>query len=116
MSEKNCLFCRILAGEVPSTKVYEDDRTYAFTDINPQAPTHFLIVPKEHIESLNDVTKGDEPLLGHMLRLAPKLANQVGIAESGFRTVINTGEESGQSVSHLHLHVLGGRSMAWPPG
>jgi histidine triad (HIT) family protein len=116
MSETNCLFCRIIAGEVPSTKVHEDDLTYAFTDVNPQAPTHVLIISKEHIESLNEIGKSDEGLLGRLLRLAPKIANQLGIAESGFRTVINTGENGGQSVSHLHAHILGGRPMAWPPG
>lgn len=116
MSEKNCLFCRIIAGEIPSTKVHEDDQTYAFTDIDPQAPTHVLIIPKEHIESLNEIGKGDEALLGRLLRLAPKIANQLGIAESGFRAVINTGENGGKSVDHLHVHVLGGRPMAWPPG
>ncbi len=116
MSENDCLFCRILAGEVPSTKVYEDPTTYAFSDINPQAPTHVLIIPKEHIDSLNDASQSDESLLGHLIRLAPKIANQMGIAESGYRTVINTGEAAGQSVGHLHVHLLGGRSLAWPPG
>ena len=116
MSESNCTFCRIVAGEIPSNKVYEDDQAYAFRDGNPQAPTHVLIVPKEHIESLNDIAQGDEALLGHLLRLAPKIANQHGIAENGYRTVINTGENSGQSVWHLHIHLLGGRSMTWPPG
>jgi histidine triad (HIT) family protein len=116
MSEPDCIFCRIVAGEIPTTKVYEDDQSYAFRDENPQAPNHVLIVPKEHIESLNDIAQGDETLLGHLLRLAPKIANQLGIAERGFRTVINTGEESGQSVWHLHLHVLGGRKLNWPPG
>jgi histidine triad (HIT) family protein len=116
MLESNCTFCRIVAGEIPSTKVYEDDQAYAFRDLNPQAPTHVLIVPKEHIESLNDIAQGDEALLGHLLRLAPKIANQFGLAENGFRAVINTGENAGQSVWHLHVHLLGGRIMAWPPG
>jgi histidine triad (HIT) family protein len=116
MSEKDCIFCQIIAGEIPSTKVYEDDRAYAFRDVKPHAPTHILIVPKEHIESLNDIAQGDEALLGHLLRLAPKIANQLGIAESGFRTVVNTGENSGQAVWHLHIHVMGGRPMTWPPG
>ncbi|MBL8167231.1 MAG: histidine triad nucleotide-binding protein [Acidobacteria bacterium] len=116
MSEDNCIFCRILAGEIPSTKVYEDRLVYAFRDANPQAPTHVLLVPKEHIESLNDAAQGDEALLGHMLRLAPKIANQEGLADSGFRTVINTGGDAGQTVWHLHVHVLGGRPMTWPPG
>jgi histidine triad (HIT) family protein len=116
MSEPNCIFCRIIASEIESTKVYEDELTYAFRDVNPQAPSHILLLPKEHIESLNDIGRNDEGLLGHLLRLAPKIANQEGIAESGFRTVINTGENSGQSVWHLHIHVMGGRPMAWPPG
>jgi histidine triad (HIT) family protein len=116
MSEDNCLFCRILAGEAPSTKVYEDSTAYAFRDVNPQAPTHVLIIPKEHIESLNDAGQGDEAILGHLMRLAPKIANQEGIAESGYRAVINTGEASGQSVLHIHVHLMGGRPMAWPPG
>jgi histidine triad (HIT) family protein len=116
MSETDCIFCRIIAGEIESTKVYEDDLAYAFRDGNAQAPNHILLIPKEHIESLNDIGRGDEALLGHLLRLAPKIANQEGIAESGFRTVINTGENSGQSVWHLHIHVMGGRPMTWPPG
>lgn len=116
MPENDCLFCSILSGEIPADKVYEDDLAYAFRDINPQAPTHILIVPREHIESLNDAAPGDETLLGHLLRLASKIANQQGIAENGFRAVVNTGAESGQSVWHLHLHLLGGRPMNWPPG
>jgi histidine triad (HIT) family protein len=116
MSEPDCTFCRIISGEISSTKVYEDDKAYAFRDVNAQAPTHVLIVPKEHIESLNDIAQGDEALLGYLLRLAPKIANQHGIAESGFRVVINTGENGGQSVWHLHVHVMGGRPMTWPPG
>jgi histidine triad (HIT) family protein len=116
MSENDCMFCRIIAGEIPSTKVYEDATAYAFRDINPQAPTHVLIISKEHIESLNDASQSDEMLLGHLVRLAPKIANHEGIAENGYRTVINTGAESGQTVFHLHIHLLGGRPMAWPPG
>jgi histidine triad (HIT) family protein len=116
MSEENCIFCRILAGEIPSTKVYEDATAYAFRDNNPQAPQHVLIVPKEHLESLNDASQSDEALLGHLLRLAPKIANQEGIAENGYRTVINTGADSGQTVFHLHVHLMGGRPMTWPPG
>ena len=116
MLETTCVFCRILSGEIPSTKVYEDSMAYAFQDIDPQAPQHVLIIPKEHLDSLNDVAQGDEPLLGHLLRLAPKIANQLGFAEAGFRTVLNTGSDGGQSVDHLHLHLLGGRSLSWPPG
>jgi histidine triad (HIT) family protein len=104
MQETSCLFCKIVAGSVPAGKVYEDDQAVAFNDINPQAPTHVLVIPREHIESLNDAAAGDEKLLGHLLRLASKVANQLGIAESG------------QTVWHLHVHILGGRPMSWPPG
>ena len=116
MTEVDCIFCKIAAGEMAADKVFEDDQAVAIRDLKPQAPTHILIVPKEHLESLNDVSQSDEALLGHLMRLASKIANQVGIAENGFRAVINTGEEAGQSVEHLHVHLLGGRSMAWPPG
>ena len=114
--EDSCLFCKIVAGQVPASFVHEDDRAVAFEDINPQAPQHVLIVPREHIESLNDVSKGDEPLIGHLLRVASQIADQRGIGDSGFRTVVNTGPDAGQSVEHVHVHLLGGRSMAWPPG
>ncbi len=116
MSEENCIFCKIAAGMIPAHKVYEDDLAVAFHDITPQAPTHVLIIPREHLESLNDAGKSDQALLGHLLWLAPKIANQLGIAENGFRTCINTGGDGGQSVLHLHVHVLGGRPMTWPPG
>jgi histidine triad (HIT) family protein len=116
MSEENCIFCKIVAGQIPAYKIYEDDLALAFHDITPQAPVHVLIIPREHLESLNDAGKGDEAMLGHLLRLAPKIANQLGIAENGFRTCINTGADSGQSVFHLHVHVLGGRHLSWPPG
>ena len=115
MSEE-CLFCKLVNGEIPSNKVHEDDKALAFHDISPQAPVHVLIVPKEHLDSLNDAGKGDESLLGYLLRLAPRIANQLGIAEGGFRTCINTGSDAGQSVEHLHLHIMGGRPMTWPPG
>ncbi|NDD64029.1 MAG: histidine triad nucleotide-binding protein [Acidobacteria bacterium] len=116
MPKVTCLFCRILSGEVASTKVHEDDLAYAFIDIDPKAPSHVLIIPKDHIDSLNDISKRDEPMLGHLLRLAPRIANQLGFAEAGFRTVINTGTDGGQSVDHLHIHLLGGRALTWPPG
>ena len=116
MSEENCIFCKIAGGEISATKVYEDDQVIAFHDITPQAPTHVLIIPKEHMESLNDAGRSDVPLLGHLVWLAPKIANQLGIAENGFRVVVNTGADGGQSVFHLHVHVMGGRPMAWPPG
>ena len=116
MADTDCIFCKIVSGDIPSTKVYEDDHVYAFEDTKPQAPKHVLVIPRDHIDSLNDAAAGDEPLLGHLLRIAAKVANQLSIAESGYRIVVNTGPESGQSVDHLHLHVLGARVLAWPPG
>ena len=116
MSEENCIFCKISSGEIPSNKVYEDEEAIAFHDLTPQAPIHVLVIPREHLDSLNDTGKSDESLLGHLLHLVPKIANQLGVAENGFRTVINTGVDGGQSVSHLHLHLLGGRILQWPPG
>ena len=116
MAENDCLFCQIVVGTVASQRIYEDEVAVAFVDSNPQAPKHVLIVPREHMDSLNDAAKGDEKLLGHLIRLASKIANQLEIAESGFRTVINTGLDGGQSVAHLHVHLLGGRSLSWPPG
>ena len=112
----DCLFCRIIAGEIPADVVHTDDRSLAFRDINPQAPTHILVIPREHIESLDEATQRDEALLGHLLRVAARVANQEGLSESGYRTVVNTGAGAGQSVFHLHLHLRGGRQMNWPPG
>jgi histidine triad (HIT) family protein len=116
MSDNNCLFCRIIAGEIPATKVYEDDQSFAFRDINPQAPMHVLLIPKKHIASLNEVTQEERTVLGHLMWVAPQIAKQEGLSESGFRIVTNTGTDAGQTVWHIHLHVLGGRPMAWPPG
>lgn len=116
MTEADCIFCKIATGEIPTEKVYEDDQALAFRDLHPQAPTHILIIPKEHLESLNDASQSDEKLLGHLMRLAPKIANQLDIAESGYRVVANTGADGGQSVFHLHVHLLGGRPLTWPPG
>jgi histidine triad (HIT) family protein len=112
----DCLFCRIVAGEVPADIVFQDERSIAFRDINAQAPVHVLVVPREHLESLDDAAQKDEALLGHLLRVAARVANEQGLSESGYRTVVNTGAGAGQSVFHLHLHVLGGRSLNWPPG
>ena len=112
----DCLFCRILAGEVPADVVYQDNRALAFRDTNPQAPVHLLVIPYDHIESLDEASQRDEALLGHLLRVAARVANEQGLSESGYRTVINTGAGAGQSVFHLHLHVIGGRSLNWPPG
>lgn len=116
MTEDNCLFCRIVAGDVPSTFIHQDERCVVIRDINPQAPTHVLVIPREHIESLNDVSQRDETLLGHLQRVAARIANEEGHADTGYRTVVNTGAGAGQSVFHLHVHVLGGRPMNWPPG
>jgi histidine triad (HIT) family protein len=115
MSEENCLFCKVIDGEIPGDFVHQDERCVVIRDINPQAPTHVLVIPRDHIESLDDASQKEEGLLGHLLRVAARMANDSGHAE-GYRTVINTGAESGQSVFHLHVHVLGGRPMKWPPG
>jgi histidine triad (HIT) family protein len=116
MPDSNCIFCRIIAGEIPSNKVYEDDLAFAFRDINPQAPVHVLIIPKKHIASLSEAADDDQTLLGHLTLIAAKLAGELGVAGTGYRTVINTGAGAGQSVWHIHLHLLGGRALVWPPG
>jgi histidine triad (HIT) family protein len=111
-----CLFCKIINREIPGAIVYEDDRVLAFNDINPQAPTHVLIVPKRHIDSLNNLGVEDDQLVGELVRRAAAIAKERGISAGGFRTVFNTNREAGQTVFHVHLHLLGGRTMAWPPG
>ena len=111
-----CLFCKIVRREIPASIVFEDDDLVAFNDINPQAPTHVLIIPKRHIASLNDLQPGDDALIGQMSRRAAALARERGLADSGFRTVFNTNRDAGQTVFHIHLHLLGGRGLAWPPG
>jgi histidine triad (HIT) family protein len=111
-----CLFCRIIAGEIPSSKVYEDDEVFAFNDINPQAPLHVLIVPKRHIATTNDLGPGDESLVGTLVRRAAAIAAEKGYAERGYRTVFNCNVEAGQTVFHVHLHLLAGRGLGWPPG
>ncbi len=110
-----CLFCKILAGEIPSKKVFEDDLAYAFRDINPQAPTHILVVPRKHIASLAETEAADRDLIGYLHLVAARIADSEGLSK-GYRTVINTGPDGGQTVDHLHVHLLGGRSMVWPPG
>ena len=115
MPETNCLFCRIVAGEIPATKVYEDESCISFRDINPQASTHVLVIPRKHIASIKEITAEDEALLGHLLIVCGQVAEQENL-NGGFRTVINTGPDAGQTVFHIHAHVLGGRPMAWPPG
>ena len=116
MPEDNCLFCRLINGEVAADVLYQDARAVAIRDINPQAPVHALVIPKEHVESLDDIGQRDEALMGHLMRVASRVANDHGLAESGYRTVVNTGAGAGQSVFHLHVHVLGGRDLTWPPG
>ena len=111
-----CLFCRIVAGEIPATIVYQDDRVVAFKDINPQAPGHVLVIPRRHIPSLNDLTAEDDALVGEMIRRGAALAGDMGFTERGYRTVFNTNADAGQTVFHIHLHVLGGRRLTWPPG
>ena len=112
----DCLFCKIIKGEIPSAKVYEDDKVYAFRDIEPQAPVHILIIPKAHIASANELTEENASIVGHIFAVAAKIAKEEGIAEGGYRIVNNCGEDGGQTVKHLHFHMLGGRSLAWPPG
>lgn len=107
----DCIFCKIIKGDIPSTNVYKDERVTAFRDINPVAPTHILIVPNKHIESVNVMIADDEPLIGKLFTVAKGLAEKEGIAEAGYRLVVNTGAESGQTVFHIHLHLLGGRRM-----
>jgi len=112
----NCLFCKIVAGEISSKKAYEDDTVLAFFDVAPQAPTHVLIIPKKHIGAVTELKENDRELWFHMAEVANKLAKELNLDERGFRLVTNIGTEGGQSVMHLHLHLLGGRSMQWPPG
>jgi histidine triad (HIT) family protein len=111
-----CLFCRIMNREIPATIVYEDDKVVAFNDINPQAPAHVLVVPRRHIETLNDLGPDDDQIVGELVRRAAAIAKQRGIAAGGYRTVFNTNREAGQTVFHIHLHLIGGRTMHWPPG
>jgi histidine triad (HIT) family protein len=110
------IFGKIIRKEIPANIVYEDDLCLAFTDISPQAPTHILVIPKQPIPKLSDVTVADKELLGHLLLTVKKVADNAGLAETGYRVVINTGNDGGQTVFHLHMHILGGRSMQWPPG
>ncbi len=112
----DCLFCKIVAGEIPVEFVYESDTVVAFRDINPQAPTHVLVIPRKHIATINDIAPEDEAVIGHMYTAAKEIAMAEGIAEDGYRAVMNCNEGAGQSVFHIHLHVLGGRPMTWPPG
>jgi histidine triad (HIT) family protein len=112
----DCLFCKIVAHEIPASIVYEDERLVAFNDINPQAPTHVLLVPKAHIATLNDLSAADDQIVGELVRRAAAIAKERGVSAGGFRTLFNTNREAGQTVFHIHLHLLGGRSFHWPPG
>ena len=112
----DCLFCKISTGKIPAKIVYEDSDAVAFEDINPQAPLHILIVPRKHIATALDITEEDTGLIGHLFRIAGQIAKEKGIAERGFRLLMNTNAEAGQAVYHIHLHLLGGRQMHWPPG
>ena len=112
----DCLFCKIVAGDIPSSKVYEDDSCYAFNDITPQAPTHILIVPRKHIDSLDTVTDDDKEMIGHLLLTAASIARDKGFAENGYRVVVNTNSDGGQTVFHMHVHLLAGRPFVFPPG
>jgi histidine triad (HIT) family protein len=111
-----CLFCKIASGEIPAKKVYDDQDLLAFEDINPQAPVHVLVIPKRHIATLSDLAPGDDQLMGAMVRCAAAIARQRGVDAAGYRTVFNCNSDAGQTVFHIHLHLLGGRRMAWPPG
>ena len=112
----DCLFCKIVKGEVPSKKVHEDERILAFEDIQPQAPTHTLIIPKKHIATLNEIEEADRDLLGDIVLVARKIAREKGLSEEGYRLVVNCLESAGQAVFHIHFHLLGGRTFHWPPG
>lgn len=112
----SCVFCRIINKEIPSNIVFEDDEVLAFHDINPQAPYHILVVPKKHVPTLLDLTEEDRDLIGHIYLIIKKIAQDLGFAERGYRVVVNCKEEAGQTVFHLHFHVLAGRTMGWPPG
>jgi histidine triad (HIT) family protein len=112
----DCLFCKIVAGEIPATIVYQDDRVVAFRDINPQAPLHVLVVPRRHVATLNDLTPDDDGLVGELVRRGAAIAQSHGHAAHGYRTVFNCNAAAGQTVFHIHLHVLGGRVFSWPPG
>jgi len=116
MTVDDCLFCKILSGDIPAELVYESDTAVAFRDINPQAPTHVLVIPRKHIATINDLDQEDETIVGSLYTAAREIAAREGIAEDGYRAVMNCNEGAGQSVFHIHLHVIGGRQLGWPPG
>lgn len=113
---EDCIFCKIIKGEIPSDKVYEDDMVISFKDISPCAPAHVLIVPKKHINNLNEITEEDSNIVAHIYIVAKEIAKKLGIDKTGYRVVTNCGEDGGQTVQHIHFHLLGGRSLQWPPG
>lgn len=113
---EDCLFCKIIAGEIPSTKVYEDESVYAFLDIEPQAPVHIILIPKQHIASANELNDKNAAVVGHIFAVAANIAKEQGFAENGWRIVNNCGKDGGQTVGHLHFHLLAGRNLGWPPG
>ena len=116
MTDPNCLFCKIIAGDIPADVVFESDDVVAFRDINPQAPTHVVIIPKRHISTINDLAESDTDVLGRLYLAAKEIAAKEGISEPGYRTVMNCNAAAGQTVFHIHLHLLGGRDLSWPPG
>lgn len=113
---EDCIFCKIIKGEIPSAKVYEDDKILCFKDINPEAPVHVLIIPKKHIRSLNDLEESDKDIISYVFMKGKELAKTLGIDEKGYRIVMNCGDDAGQTVKHMHFHLLGGRVFGWPPG
>ncbi len=112
----DCIFCKIANGEIPSDIIYEDDEVIAFNDVNPQSPVHFLVIPKKHIPSANDLNKGNVSIVSHIFLVINKLVKEKGLGEKGYRIINNCGEYGGQTVNHIHFHVLGGRQFQWPPG
>lgn len=114
--QTECIFCNIVQGTIPAQPVYEDDKLLAFNDISPAAPVHVLVIPKKHIANLLEITPEDNGLIDHLMLTIPKIARQLGLDEAGFRLVVNTKDNGGQTVNHLHIHILGGRFMTWPPG
>jgi len=116
VNNDRCLFCRIASGEIPAKKAYEDDDVYAFYDINPQAPTHILVIPRKHIPSLDDIDAADAPIVGTVVARAAQIARDLQLTGDGYRLVVNTGAAAGQTVFHIHFHLMGGRNFGWPPG
>ncbi|MBQ6820297.1 MAG: histidine triad nucleotide-binding protein [Clostridium sp.] len=112
----SCIFCKIISGEIPSNKIYEDDKVIAFHDISPEAPVHFLVIPKEHIKSVNEIKDENSEIISHIFLTINKIVKEINIAESGYRVVTNCGKDGGQTVDHIHFHVLGQRDLKWPPG